>query len=96
METGRGGLLSLGGVLEDVVGVVHVVAVDLVLVIVVAGSDGPSDSGGSEKNSAKERGSCEMHFEFWIESWLDFGKDCCLFAGIEETDKRKINEIGKK
>ena len=50
---GRGGLLSVGGVLEDVVGVVHVVVVDLVLVI-IAGGNGAGDGGGDEKDGAEE------------------------------------------
>jgi hypothetical protein len=74
---GGGGLLSLGGVLEDVVGVVHVVAVNLVLVVIADG-DGAGEGGGGEKDSAEESGSGEMHFDYLLKVWLDFGKIVAL------------------
>jgi len=72
-----GALISLGGVLEDVVGVVHVVVVDLVLVVIADG-DGAGEGRGGEKDGAEESGSGEMHFDYLLKVWLGFGKIVAL------------------
>ena len=58
-------LLSLVGVLEDVVAIIHIMAIHVMAVAlgrVAASIDGAGEGGGSEKDSRNER-SCETHIE---------------------------------
>lgn len=60
-----GALISVGRVLEDVVAVVHIMAIHVMVIALfclAASDDRTGDSGGSEKGSREER-SCETHVE---------------------------------
>jgi len=60
-----GTLISLGRVLEDVGAVIHIMAIHIMILALrclAASDDRAGESGGSEKDSRKER-SCEMHID---------------------------------
>ena len=65
IESRKKNLLSVVGVLEDVVAVFHIMAVHVVVVALMclaASIDGASEGSGSKKGSCKE-GNCETHIE---------------------------------